>query len=142
MVSDRVEPVTFVVAAGNWLPTRVALPTGAVGSLPTRGTLPTGTVDSLPAIYMPFSQFPPAGLRTIHGWFSPAWIVREAKAGAVTDLALRRAMEEIDPQLAVTSIRGIDEVQGAALARQRTLMCWWRRLAASPCSLPRSVFTR
>jgi len=96
---------------------------GVVGNVQQRGGFNGfGPLDSLPAIYMPFSQFPPTGLRTIHGWFSPAWIVRGGKAGAVTDLALRRAMEEIDPQLGVTSIRRLDEVQGAALARQRTLM--------------------
>jgi ABC-type antimicrobial peptide transport system permease subunit len=96
---------------------------GVVANVQQRGGFNGyGPLDALPAIYLPFSQFPPGGLRTIHGWFSPAWIVREAKAGAVTDLALRRAMEEIDPQLALTAIRGIDEVRSAALTRQRMMM--------------------
>jgi predicted permease len=96
---------------------------GVVANVQQRGGFNGfGPLDALPAIYMPFSQFQRGGLRTIHGWFSPAWIVRETKAGAVTDLAMRRAMEEIDPQLPLASIRGIDEVQSAALSRQRVLM--------------------
>jgi predicted permease len=81
-----------------------------------------GPLDVLPSIYLPFAQFPPGGLRVIHGWFSPAWIVREAKPGAVSEQALRRAMLEIDSQLPLAAIRGVDEVRSAALARQRVLM--------------------
>ena len=81
-----------------------------------------GPLDVLPAIYLPFAQFPPGGLRVIHGWFSPAWIVREAKPGAVSEQALRRAMLEIDSQLPLAAIRGVDDVRSAALARQRVLM--------------------
>ena len=96
---------------------------GVVANVQQRGGFNGyGPLDALPAIYMPFSQFPPNGLLTIHGWFSPAWIIREARAGAVTDLAIRRAMEEIDPQLPLSATRGIDEVQSAALSRQRILM--------------------
>jgi predicted permease len=81
-----------------------------------------GPLDALPSIYMPFAQFPQAGLRVIHGWFSPAWIVREARAGTVTEAALRRAIAEVDPQLPLAAVRGIDEVRSAALSRQRVLM--------------------
>ncbi|HET9705445.1 MAG TPA: FtsX-like permease family protein, partial [Vicinamibacterales bacterium] len=96
---------------------------GVVANVQQRGGFNGyGPLDALPAIYLPFSQFPQGGLRTIHGWFSPAWIIREARPGAVTELAVRRAMEEIDPQLPVASIRGIDDVQATALTRQRVLM--------------------
>lgn len=96
---------------------------GVVANVQQRGGFNGyGPLDALPAIYVPFSQFPPGGLRTIHGWFSPAWIIREARTGAVTDLAIRRAMEEVDAQLPLAAIRGIDEVQSAALGRQRVLM--------------------
>lgn len=81
-----------------------------------------GPLDALPAIYMPFSQFQQGGLRTFHGWFSTAWIIREARPGGVTELAVRRAMEEVDPQLALGPMRGIDDVRSAALARQRMMM--------------------
>lgn len=81
-----------------------------------------GPLDALPAIYMPFSQFPGGDLRTIHGWFAPAWIIREAKSGAITEQALRRAMAEVDPQLPIAAVRNVDEVRSTALAFQRVLM--------------------
>ena len=81
-----------------------------------------GPIDALPAIYMPFSQFPGGGLRTIHGWFSTAWIIREGRDGAVTEPVLRRAMADVDGQLALSPIRGVDDVRAAALTRQRVLM--------------------
>jgi predicted permease len=96
---------------------------GVVANVQQRGGFNGfGPLDALPAIYLPFSQFPQGGLRTIHGWFSPAWIIREAKAGVVTELAIQRAMAEADPQLAIGSVRGIDDVRSAALARQRMMM--------------------
>lgn len=90
-----------------------------------------GPIDALPAIYVPFSQFPPGGLRIIHGWFSPAWIVRATSDGAVSDQALRRAMADVDPQLPLSAIRGIDDVRSAALSRQRTLMVLVAALGAA-----------
>lgn len=81
-----------------------------------------GPIDAVPGIYVPFSQFGPGGLRTIHGWFSPAWIVRATGEGAVSDPALRRVMAEIDPQLPLSAVRDIDELRSEALSRQRVLM--------------------
>jgi ABC-type antimicrobial peptide transport system permease subunit len=71
---------------------------------------------------MPFSQFPSSGLRTIHGWFSTAWLIRQTTGGAVTETTIRRAMSEVDPLLAVSTVRGIHDVKGASLVRERTLM--------------------
>jgi predicted permease len=96
---------------------------GVVGNVQQRGGFQDfGPIDALPGYYMPFSQFPGGGLRTIHGWFSTAWIVRQVQDGAVTEPVLRRTMVEVDPQLAVSAVRGVDAVRGATLARQRMLM--------------------
>ena len=96
---------------------------GVVGNVHQRGGFQSfGPIDALPGFYMPFSQFPGGGLRTIHGWFSTAWIVRQAHDGAVNESILRRAMSEVDPQLAVSAVRGVDDVRAASLSRQRTLM--------------------
>lgn len=96
---------------------------GVVGNVQQRGGFRSfGPIDALPGFYLPFSQFPGNGLRTIHGWFSTAWIVREAVDGAAAEPILRRAMTEIDPQLAVSAIRGVDDVRHATLSRQRMLM--------------------
>ena len=96
---------------------------GVVGNVQQRGGFQNyGPIDALPGFYVPFSQFPAGGLRTIHGWFSTAFIVRQAYDGAVTEPVLRRAMAEIDPQLAVSAVRGVDDVRSASLSRQRILM--------------------
>lgn len=96
---------------------------GVVGDVQQRaGFNGFGPLDALPSIYLPFAQFPGNGLRTFHGWFSTAWIVRQAPAATVTEPVLRRAMAEVDPLLAVSAVRGVDEVRSAALARQRMLM--------------------
>jgi predicted permease len=96
---------------------------GVVGNVQQRGGFQSfGPIDALPGYYLPFSQFPGGGLRTIHGWFSTAWIVRQAHDGAVNEPILRRVMAEIDPQLAVSAVRGIDDVRSATLLRQRMLM--------------------
>ena len=96
---------------------------GVVGNVQQRGGFQNfGPIDALPGFYTPFSQFPGGGLRTIHGWFSTAWIVRQAHDGAVPEPILRRVMAEIDSQLAVSAVRGIDEVRSATLSRQRMLM--------------------
>ena len=59
---------------------------GVVGNVQQRGGFQNfGPIDALPGFYMPFSQFPAGGLRTIHGWFSTAWIVRQAHDGAVNE---------------------------------------------------------
>jgi len=96
---------------------------GVVGNVQQRaGFNGFGPLDALPSIYMTFAQFPEGNLRTIHGWFTTAWIVREARPGAITEPVLRRTMAEVDPLLAVSEVRGVDEVRSAALARQRMLM--------------------
>jgi predicted permease len=96
---------------------------GVVGNVQQRGGFQSfGPIDALPGFYVPFSQFPGGGLRVIHGWFSTAFIVRQAHDGAVTEPILRRAMSEIDPQLAVSAVRGVDDVRAATLSRQRILM--------------------
>jgi predicted permease len=108
----------FVFASGE---TREVV--GVVGNVQQRGGFQNyGPIDALPGFYLPFSQFPGTGLRTIHGWFSTAWIVRQTQAGAVNETALRRAMAEVDSQLAIGAVRGVDEVRNATLSRQRILM--------------------
>lgn len=108
----------FIFASGE---TREVV--GVVGNVQQRGGFQNyGPIDALPGFYLPFSQFPATGLRTIHGWFSTAWIVRQTQAGAVNETALRRAMAEVDSQLAIAAVRGVDEVRNATLSRQRILM--------------------
>ena len=116
--NDRDPVGQYIFASGT---TREVV--GVVGNVQQRGGFQNyGPVDALPGFYLPFSQFPGGGLRTIHGWFSTAWIVRQAHDGAVNELIMRRAMAEIDPQLAVSAVRSVDDVRATALSRQRILM--------------------
>lgn len=80
-----------------------------------------GPIDAVPGFYVPFSQFQMSGLRTFHGWFMPAWIIRAGAPGAVSEPAIRRAMAEVDPQLPFAAVRSVDEVRSVALSRQRLL---------------------
>ena len=73
---------------------------GVVGNVQQRGGFQSyGPIDALPGYLRAVLAVPSGGLRTIHGWFSTAWIIRQTHDGAVTEPALRRAMAEIDPQL-------------------------------------------
>jgi len=40
----------------------------------------------------------------------------------VTEPAIRRAMADVDPMLAISAVRGISDVRSASLARQRVMM--------------------
>jgi predicted permease len=113
------DPVGQYISAGG-PPLEVV---GVVGNVQQRGGFNNfGPIDALPGFYVPFAQFSGNNLRTIHGWFSPAWIVRQAYDGAVNETILRRVMAEADSQLAVSAVRGIDDVRSATLSRQRILM--------------------
>ena len=114
---DRDPVGQFIFAGGA---TREVV--GVVGNTQQRGGFQSyGPIDALPGFYVTFSQYRD-GLRTIHGWFSTEWIIRQASGNAVTEPVLRRAMSEIDPQLAVSAVRSIDAVRATTLSRQRVLM--------------------
>ena len=96
---------------------------GVVGNVQQRGGFNGfGPLDALPGVYVTFAQFPSGSLRLFHGWFSPEWIIRAERPGAVTDEMVRRAMAETDPQLPLFAIRGVDQVRSEALVIQRVLM--------------------
>ncbi len=96
---------------------------GVVGNVQQRGGFNGfGPLDALPGVYVTFAQFPSGSLRLFHGWFSPEWIIRAERPGAVTEEMVRRAMAETDPQLPLFAIRGVDQVRSEALVIQRVLM--------------------
>jgi ABC-type antimicrobial peptide transport system permease subunit len=115
---DRSPIGQYLQAAGS-----VREVVGVVANVQQRGGFQSfGPIDALPGYYVTFSQFPVGGLRTIHGWFSTAWIIRQAHDGAATEPVLRRVMSEIDPQLAVSAVRAVDDVRATTLSLQRVLM--------------------
>jgi predicted permease len=95
---------------------------GVAANVQQRGAAGFGPIDALPQIYLPFSQFPTQGLRTYHGWFATAWVIREAHDGAVTEQGIRRAIGDVDAQLALSPLRGVDSLRADSLSRQRIMM--------------------
>jgi predicted permease len=125
---DRRDPVGERLRVANTVREIV----GVVSNVQQRGGFQDyGPIDALPSMYVPFSQFPGNALRVYHGWFSTAWIIRASSRGAVTEQSIRRAMAEVDPQLPLSAIRGVDEVRSEALSRQRLLMTLVALLGAS-----------
>ena len=97
--------------------------TGDVKARPSFGgpDIESGPLVSLPLVLIPASQTTDAYFRLVHTWFVPVWTVRARDAGAAT-LALTRAINEADPQLPISSVRGMDEVMLSAMTEQRLLM--------------------
>jgi predicted permease len=115
--NDRDPVGQYIFAAGSM---RQVI--GVSGNVQQRGGFQRyGPIDALPGYYQPFSQFT-GGLRTIHGWFSTAWLIRQTHDGAVSETTLRRVMSEVDPQLAISAVQDVSDVRGRSLSRQRILM--------------------
>jgi len=95
---------------------------GVVGDVQVRpGWGDNGPIAAMPLAYVPLAQANDGFLRLVHGWFSPAFIIRtEATADAVA--TLRRAIDATDPLLPFARVRDIRQVQDASLAQQRFLM--------------------
>jgi predicted permease len=105
---------------------------GVAANVPQRGGFNSfGPIDELPIMYVPFAKFPDGGLRVFHTWFAPAWIIRTATPGGVSEQAIRQAIASIDPQLPTTPIAPIDAQRSASLAPQRLLMVLVGVLAVS-----------
>ena len=83
----------------------------------------------MPLTYLPIDQVNDAFLRLVHGWFSPAFIVRSSASTAPE--SLRRAVGTADPLLPVAGIRSMADVQREAIAQPRLLMAMLLVLAAA-----------
>lgn len=95
---------------------------GVAADVPQEGSfMGYGPIDALPMVYLPIGQVSSA-LLLAHVWFSPAWIIRTAAPGGVTDAAVRDAMRAADPHLPVTALQRVDQVRANVLSRQRLTM--------------------
>jgi predicted permease len=94
---------------------------GVVGDVQVRpGWGDNGPIAAMPLAYIPLAQANDGFLRLVHGWFSPAFIIRtQGAADAVA--TLRRAIDATDPLLPFARVRDIPQVQDASLAQQRFL---------------------
>jgi predicted permease len=96
---------------------------GVVGDVQVRpGWGDNGPLAAMPLTYIPLTQANDALLRLVHGWFSPALVVRSSGPAEATASALRGALDVTDPLLPFADVRSMADVQSAAVARQRFLM--------------------
>jgi len=104
---------------------------GVVGDVQVRpGWGDNAPIAAMPLAYVPLAQASDAFLRLVHGWFSPAFIIRtDDEADAVA--SLRRAIDVTDPMLPFARVRDMTQVRDASLARQRFLMVLLAGLAVA-----------
>lgn len=104
---------------------------GIVGDVQVRpGWGNEGPLAAMPLAYVPVSQSSDAMLRLVHGWFSPAFVVRGV-GGAEIAAGLRRALDAVDPLLPFAQVRSMPDVQAASIAQPRFLMALLLGLAGA-----------
>ena len=102
---------------------------GVAGDVQVRpGWGDSGPIAAMPLAYIPLAQANDAFLRLVHGWFTPAFIVRtDGRTDGIR--SLRQAIDAIDPMLPFARVRNMAQVRDASLARQRFLMAMLTGLA-------------
>ncbi len=105
---------------------------GVVGDVQVRpGWGDNGPLAAMPLTYIPLAQASDGLLRLVHGWFSPAFIIRSSATPQAAASALRNALDAEDPLLPFAKVRSMEDVQSVAYARQRFLMTLLAGLAAA-----------
>lgn len=100
---------------------------GDVQVKPGWGT--NGPLAPMPVAYIPAAQVSAGMLRLVHGWFSPAFIVRASSPDSTS--TLRSAVQSVDPLLPLAEVRTMEEVRAVSLAPQRFMMTLLVGLAAT-----------
>lgn len=90
-----------------------------------------GPLAPMPVTYLPVTQLNDAFLRVVHGWFSPAFIVRGSGGVRDVESTVRRALDASDPLLPLAEVRSMPDVQREAIAPARLMMLLLATLAAA-----------
>lgn len=90
-----------------------------------------GPLAPMPLTYLPAAQVNDVLLRVVHGWFTPAFVVRGAGSEEEISRAVRRALDYTDPLLPIADVRSMADVQSAAIAPSRLIMLLLTTLAAA-----------
>jgi predicted permease len=87
---------------------------GDVEQIPSWGA--NAPVTRQRMIYVPVVQVKADLLNLVHTWFAPSWVVRGRAGDAALGKAIQAALEEVDPELPVASVKRLQDVKQAALA--------------------------
>ena len=105
-------------AVGEYLQLVPALPSamevvGVVADVQQFGIDQGSTAD----LYLPLHQMPPSQATLVAARMY--WVIRARMAGALQPDLVRRAVHDVDPDVATSSIRTLDEVRESALSSRR-----------------------
>jgi putative ABC transport system permease protein len=75
-----------------------------------------------PLMYVPVQQANPAGVRAAHTYFQMSWVVKTAAAGSAPEREMREALRSVDPKLAFSAFRTMEEVKEGAVDTQHHQM--------------------
>ncbi|MCU1234627.1 MAG: hypothetical protein JWP63_2594 [Candidatus Solibacter sp.] len=78
-----------------------------------------GPISIEPTVYTPATQLSDRGVKLVHTWFSPKWVVRANSLDANLNAQIRAAVASIDPQLPVARFHTIDKLRGHYTGSQR-----------------------
>jgi predicted permease len=78
-----------------------------------------GPLAGVPMMYVPASQVPDNGMRLVHVWFPPHWVVRAAGPAENVTRGIQHVAETIDPLLPISAFRTIQELRSRSLGEQR-----------------------
>lgn len=80
-----------------------------------------GPLAPTPLVYMPLAQTSDSLVTLVHGWFTPAWIVRFSEGGAASLPQVKEAFASVDPLLPLARTESIAAVRDTTLAPQRLI---------------------
>ena len=78
-----------------------------------------GPLGAVPNVYTPVTQFGDGGIRMVHTWYPPYWVVRASGAPATIIRGIQEAAAAIDPLLPIAEFHTLDELRAQKLSEQR-----------------------
>lgn len=90
---------------------------GVVGDIQVQGF--ADPLTTFPNLYLPVTQIQDEYFQLIHGWFAPSWVVRASGAEPTIAAEMRAVLASVDPLLAFSGFRPMDEVREDAFGLER-----------------------
>jgi hypothetical protein len=90
---------------------------GIVGDIQVRGF--ADPLTTFPNLYLPVTQIQDEYFQLIHRWFAPSWVVRASGPEPKIAAEMRVVLASVDPLLAFSGFRPMDEVREDAFGFER-----------------------